>query len=220
VQSRSDGRGISLRSLNSGSGDQYLDCRTEADKLWYELAPETGGIYRGTAYKVYRLSGTSLPIAKLACFDDANTPYWMGMTGNFPWMDRGRSAELSHSDAILYSIVHDHAPGASPREQIIPQIDFIVKNTCGADIPFALLYFGTNNQWNTQTWNLRKGTQISIPVRNQYTYWYGDYNVSVNWSDVQLLFNGTWKKTVEFNHNYQSNGHSSSWINQLLTCAN
>jgi hypothetical protein len=220
VESRKDSRGVALKSLNHGTGDRYIDCKTDSDKRWLELAPVTDGVYVGTAFKAYKLSNSSFPIFKLACFNANNDPHWVSVSGEFPWLLTGMPANLSSPHSIMFLQTRPGAPaapGAKPRQEKIPRIDFKLENKCTSDLEVALLSFDT--EWTTKVVTIKSKKTHTVQVQNQYTYYLPNMNFGGTKSEVQILYKGTWQKSFEFNHNYRKKADgSASWTNQITFC--
>lgn len=201
VEARTDGRGVSLQSLNFGNGDHYLDCKTEPEKLWMELAPVTTGGFIGTGFKAYRLTNSAYPIFKLACFDYKNSPRWVSITGRFPWLYPDAPANVSRADSILYVRTRAKEPeitDVKPRALQMARTNVVFENKCADDFDLAVLSY--DGAWTTKATTLRSKTTFTVPVQSEYSYWYSSAHMPAARTDVTVSYRNALQKTVEFNH--------------------
>ncbi|MDQ3235291.1 MAG: hypothetical protein M3Q07_26065 [Pseudobdellovibrionaceae bacterium] len=99
-----EGKGFSLKSMNSESGERILECNTKGGEEWYQLTSHEDLYETQTTFKVYRLSDTQQNFVKLVCTNAAGKPYWMAITGQYPWMDLNPDPNVSHADALLHFV--------------------------------------------------------------------------------------------------------------------
>lgn len=200
VVKRTDNLGVSLKSLNFGTGDRFLDCKTESNKLWIELAPVTDGAYFGTGFKAYRLTNTTTPIFKLACSN--GSPRWLSLAGRFPYLYPDAPASVARADSILYLQERTKAPvvaDVKPRVQKMARTNIVFNNKCAAAFDLAILSFDT--AWTTKVVTLAAKTgTVSVPVQNEYSYWYSTANMTGTKTEVTVLYKTVAQKTVEFVH--------------------